>query len=135
MTVDNRRADRRSSLYAVVVEADGRRIPAKLRNHSSTGCRLTLDEPMRTDDITVTVMRGDHATKGIIAWRNGSSIGIHFPDEPPEEMFSPSVKIDAGERRTPQQRHRRPGLGIENISGTDAEHGRRWAQGHPDYKR
>lgn len=127
---DNRATARRSSLYAVTIEIGDRRITGRIRDHSDRGCRVKLDEPLRFDDDEVAVVRAEHRMKGTIAWRNATSVGIAFAKTPPEDMFSPSIRIDASKRDAPQQqRFRRPGLGQESLSGIETEHGRRWSQG------
>lgn len=129
---DNRIALRRSSLYAVMVEIGDRRIVGKVRDHSDTGCRIALDQPLRVDDHVVTVMRGDHRATGQIAWRDGRLAGIAFPKPPPEGMFSPSQTMSTSRRRQQVSiapRFRRPGLGKEAIDPHQAEYARLWVDG------
>lgn len=131
-TDDNRAAQRRSSLYAVTVEIGERSIGGRIRDHSDTGCRLSLDQPLRADDLSVVVVRGEYRTTGEIAWSDRRTVGIRFPSPPPEGMFSPSLKVAAGGRRqhvVVEKRFRRPGLGSEALSPAEAEHGRLWVNG------
>jgi hypothetical protein len=132
---ENARASgRRSSLYAVTIEIGDRRIGGRIQDHSERGCRIRLDEPVRADDRTVTVVRGGQRTAGAIAWRGSRSIGVSFDEPPPENMFAPSMKIDpSAPRSRPSERFRRPGLGPEAPQTGQADAGRRWSQGDPQF--
>lgn len=131
---DHRGTARRSSLYAVTIEAGDRRIAGRIQDHSDRGCRVRLDDPVRSDDDEVAVVRGEQRMTGRIAWRSSRSIGISFDGAPPEGMFAPSMRIDpSAPRPAPRQRFRRPGLGQESLSTAESEHGRRWARGDRDY--
>ena len=131
ITNENRTKPRRSSLYAVMVEIGDRSIAGRIRDHSDTGCRLSLDQPLRVDDVAVAVVRGEHRMTGEIAWKEGRSVGIRFPSSPPDGMFSPSLKTATSERRQVSvgRRFRRPGLGSEALTPVEAEHGRLWVSG------
>lgn len=85
-------------MYAVVVEVDGRRIAGKIRDYSDHGCRLRLDEPLRTQNGPITVMRGDASMPGTVAWQDGKSIGVRFPHGVPDAMFAPSFKRSSSDR-------------------------------------
>ena len=99
MSGDENRSDpRRSSMYSVVVEVEGRRISGKIRDYSDHGCRLRLDEPLTTDGGSITVTRGESSMPGTVAWQDGKSIGIRFPHGVPDAMFAPSFKRSSSDR-------------------------------------